>query len=125
MILTGEDWNPMEEVPRPNEMIQEELKMRKIKSLSVQQINSVTTGMNLKAKVEKHGKIKLELGKILSNVYDEKEFCNDGLMAAVNLAMTYCDDSIDDEMMSGGLKASYLMSGTQGSCLRRYQGNGI
>jgi hypothetical protein len=41
ILLASEVWNPMEEVLRSNMMSREDIKMRKIKLLSVQQVNSV------------------------------------------------------------------------------------
>ena len=34
ILITGEDWNPMEEVLRPSLLTKEEVEMRKIRSLS-------------------------------------------------------------------------------------------
>ena len=89
IILTAEDWNPMEEVLRYNMMSREDIEMRNIKSLSVQQVNSVN-GTNEKAVAARYGETEVQLGKI-SDVYNEHEFCN-RLISAVNIATTYRDD---------------------------------
>jgi hypothetical protein len=78
----------MEEVLRPDMMIQEDIEMRNITSLSVQQVNSVN-GMNEKAVVARHCETKIQLGKI-SNVYNEHEFCN-RLISAINIVTAYHD----------------------------------
>ena len=64
----------MEEVLRPNVLSQEDIEMRNLKSLSLQQINSVI-GTVQKAEIKLHGKIEKQLG-IISQVYNEHEFCN-------------------------------------------------
>ena len=70
-------------------MSREDIKMRNIKSLSVQQVNSVNS-TNEKAVVARHGETKVQLGKIL-DVYNKHEFCN-WLISAVNIVTTYRDD---------------------------------
>ena len=89
ILITGEDWNPMEEVLRPNVSSCEDIEMRNLRSLSSRQINSVI-GAVQKAEVELHGEIKKQLGDI-SQVYNEREFCNQ-LISAVNIATPYHDD---------------------------------
>jgi hypothetical protein len=89
ILITGEDWNPTEEVLRPNVSSQEDIEMRHLKSLSSRQINSVA-GTVQKAEIELHGEIERQLGDI-SQVYNEREFCN-RLISAVNIATPYRDD---------------------------------
>ena len=89
ILITGEDWNPMEEVLRPNVSSREDIEMRNLRSLSSRQINSVI-GAVQKAEVELHGEIEKQLGDI-SQVYNEREFCN-RLISAVNIATPYRDD---------------------------------
>jgi hypothetical protein len=79
VLLTGEEWNPSEEVLRPSRLTKEDAGMRSIKSLMMQQVDGKI-----------HGETDAELGKI-SRVYDEKEF-HDGLVSAVQIAMTYQED---------------------------------
>jgi hypothetical protein len=69
VLLTGEDWNPLEEVLRPNLSTREEKEMRTIKSLMPRQVNSA----NMKSEANIHGEMDMSLGKI-SRVYDEQEF---------------------------------------------------
>jgi hypothetical protein len=79
VLLTGEEWNPSEEVLRPSRLIKEDAEMRNIKSLMTWQVDS-----------KAHGETDAELGKI-SCVYNEKEF-RDGLISAVQIATTYRED---------------------------------
>jgi hypothetical protein len=76
VLLTGEEWNPSEEVLRPSRLTKEDAEMRSIKSLMTWQVDGKT-----------HGETDAELGKI-SRVYYEKEF-RDGLVSAVQVATTY------------------------------------
>ena len=89
ILITGEDWNLMEEVLRPNVSSQEDIEMRHLKSLSSWQINSVV-GTVQKAEIELHGEIERQLGDI-SQVYNERKFCN-RLISAINIATSYHDD---------------------------------
>ena len=41
ILIMGEDWNPMEEVLRPNVLSQEDIEMRNLKTLSSRQVNSM------------------------------------------------------------------------------------
>jgi hypothetical protein len=86
VLLTGEDWNPLEEVLRPNLSTREEKEMRTIKSLTTRQVNSA----NMKSEVNIHGETDMSLGKI-SQVYDEQEF-KDGLISAVHIVTSYHED---------------------------------
>jgi hypothetical protein len=79
VLLTGEEWNPSEEVLRPSRLTKEDAEMRSIKSLMTRQVNGKI-----------HGETDAELGKI-SRVYDKKEF-RDGLVSVVQIAMTYQED---------------------------------
>jgi hypothetical protein len=78
VLLTGEDWNPLEEVLRPILLTREEKEMRTIKSLITRQVNSA----NMKSEVNIHGETDMSLGKI-SRVYDEQEF-RDGLIGSAH-----------------------------------------
>ena len=89
ILITGEDWNPMEEVLRPSVSSREDIEMRNLKSLSSWQINSVI-GTVQKAEIKSHGEIEKQLGDI-SQAYNEREFCN-RLILAINIATTYCND---------------------------------
>jgi hypothetical protein len=62
VLLTGDEWNPSEEVLMPSCLTKEDAEMQSIKSLMPQQVNGKT-----------HGETDAELGKI-SCVYNEKEF---------------------------------------------------
>jgi hypothetical protein len=53
VLLTGEEWNPSEEVLRPSCLTKEDTKMRSIKSLMTRQVDGKT-----------HGETDAELGKI-------------------------------------------------------------
>jgi hypothetical protein len=86
VLLTGEDWNPLEEVLRPNLSTREEKEMRTIKSLMTRQVNST----NVRCETNIRGKTDISLGKI-SRVYDEQEF-RDGLISAVHIATLYHED---------------------------------
>ena len=93
ITLTGEEWNPAEEVLRPGRRSREDIEMRTIRSLTSgmtrRQIN-YTVSKEAKAETERYGETEIELGKI-SNVYNTKDFC-DCLVSAVNIATTYRDD---------------------------------
>ena len=89
ILLTGEDWNPSEEVLRPSTLTREEKEMRSIKSLMTRQIN----GTNVKNKAKIHGEMDTSLGKI-SQVYNEQEF-RDGLIAAVQVATSYRESKMN------------------------------
>jgi transcriptional accessory protein Tex/SPT6 len=39
VLLTGEEWNPSEEVLRPSRLMKEDAEMRNIKSLMMRQVN--------------------------------------------------------------------------------------
>lgn len=89
ILLMGKDWNPTEEVLRPSHLSKGDIKMRTIRLLSTQQINTVC-GTNVKTGIERHGEVKAELTKI-SGVYNEREFYSQ-LISAVNIATTYQED---------------------------------
>jgi hypothetical protein len=89
ILITGEDWSPMEEVLWPSLLTKEEVKMRKIRSLSMQHTCTIHES-SARTEIQRHGEVETELMKI-SGVYNEKEFCN-RLMSAVNIATTYHDD---------------------------------
>mgnify|MGYP003502375870 FL=1 len=89
ILLTGEDWNPLEEVLRPSLSTREDFEMRTIKSLSTRQAN-IASRTNARTEVEKHGEIEATLAKI-SRVYSEEGF-RSGLISAVHIATTYRED---------------------------------
>jgi hypothetical protein len=93
ILITGEQWNPLEETLCPERHSRESIEMRTIKSLTSgmtrRQIRSVTEN-EARTQIERYGETDIELGKI-SCVYDTKDFC-DHLIAAVNIATTYRDD---------------------------------
>jgi Reverse transcriptase (RNA-dependent DNA polymerase) len=99
ILLTGEDWNPTEEVLRPGFPSREDNEMRTIRSLTVCN-TSVKTG------IETHGEIEAALMRI-SGAYGEKEFCN-RLISAVNIATTYREDidQREDERKASGVITS-------------------
>jgi hypothetical protein len=78
ITLTGEEWNPAEEVLRPGRRSREDIEMRTIRSLTSgmtrRQIN-YTVSKEAKAETERYGETEIELGKI-SNVYNTKDFCD-------------------------------------------------
>jgi hypothetical protein len=86
VLLTGEDWNPLEEILRPSFSTREEKEMRNIKSLTIRQVSET----NVKMEVKIHGEMEASLGKI-SRVYSEQEF-RDGLISAVQVATSYRED---------------------------------
>jgi Reverse transcriptase (RNA-dependent DNA polymerase) len=93
ILLTGEQWNPMEEVLRPWES-RENKEMRTIKSLTSgmtrRQINAARKEENTKVQFEQYGEVEMQLGQI-SNTHIAKDFCNH-LISAVNIATTYRED---------------------------------
>jgi hypothetical protein len=93
ILLTGDKWNPTEEVLRPERQSCENVEMRTIRSLMSgmmrQQIRSVTKE-EAKVRTEWHVEMDIELGKILG-VYNPREFC-ECLISAVNIVTTYRDD---------------------------------
>jgi hypothetical protein len=98
IFITGEDWNPNEEVINPDKWSREQIEMRTILSL--------TSGMSRKqvmalhrshtnAQIEHDGEVERELGKI-SPVYNARTFCERAL-AAVKIATVYRDD-VDEQV---------------------------
>ena len=67
ILITGEDWDPMEEVLRPNVLSREDIEMRHLKLLSTWQINTVV-GTAQKAEIELHGEIERTTGRHISSV---------------------------------------------------------
>jgi hypothetical protein len=101
VLLTGEDWNPLEEVLRPSFSTREEKEMRNIKSLTIRQVSET----NVKMEVKIHGEMEASLGKI-SRVYSEQEF-RDGLISAVQVATSYREDV---DKMEYGRKACAVIT---------------
>jgi hypothetical protein len=91
--MTSEQWNPTEEVLRPEKRSWESAEMRTVRALTSgmtrQDIDSVTKEEG-QAQAERYGETEIELGNI-SNVFNTKDVY-DHLISAVNVAMTYRDD---------------------------------
>jgi hypothetical protein len=93
ILLTGEEWDPTQELLFPAKQSRESIEIRNIRSLTSEmthwQIRSVA---NARATVqaERYGDTDIELGKI-SCVYDSRKFC-ECLISTVNIATTYRDD---------------------------------
>jgi hypothetical protein len=85
ILITGKQWNPVEEILCPERQSRESVKMHTIRSLTSgmtrRQIRSVTKD-ETRAQIEHHREMGMKLGKF-SCVYDMKEFC-DCLLSAVN-----------------------------------------
>jgi hypothetical protein len=88
ILLTGETWNPSDEVMRHGNRSKEFMEMRTIRSLtsgvSKRAIHSMTTHL------EHQGETDITLGQI-SEVYDTRNFC-ERLISTVNIAMAYRKD---------------------------------
>jgi hypothetical protein len=93
ILITGKQWNPLEETLRPKRQSRESIEMHTIKSLTSgmtrRQICSVTEN-EARTQIERYGETNIELGKI-SCMYDTKDIC-DHLISAVNIATVYRDD---------------------------------
>ena len=93
VYISGDQWNPSNDTIFPECKTQEQAKMWTIWSLTSgmvkQEVWALMTGQ-MNAQTEEYGKVKHELGKILS-VYNIKMFCN-CLIASVRIATTYQDD---------------------------------
>ena len=94
ILITGDKWNPSEEILCPERQSRKSIEMRTIKSLTSgmtrRQIRSVTMENEARTQIERYGETDIELGKITC-VYDMKDFC-DHLISAVIIATMYCDD---------------------------------
>jgi hypothetical protein len=90
ILMTGDTWNPSEEVLRPGKKNRESIEMRTIQSLTSgmtkRQIQSVIRE-EATTHSEKNGEVEVQLGNI-SCVYNPREFC-ERLISAVNIATTY------------------------------------
>jgi hypothetical protein len=93
ILITGDTWNPSNEVLYPGKQSCKDIEMRNIRSLTSgmtrQQIHSIMSD-ETKVQVEQYGETDIKLGKI-SCIYNPKEFC-ERLVSAVNIATTYRDD---------------------------------
>ena len=93
LLLTGEQWDPTQEILCPGRLSREDIEMRTIRSLTSGlpkcQVMSIRKEQST-ARIVHYGEVENELGKI-SPVYDPRSFC-DRLISAVNIATTYRED---------------------------------
>jgi NhaP-type Na+/H+ and K+/H+ antiporter len=87
ILLTGEDWNPTQEILRPVKQNRETMEMRAIHLTTRQRVNAVAID---EAQVEPHGETKIQLSQILC-VYNPRDFSK-RLVASVNIATAYHAD---------------------------------
>ena len=83
MLLTGEEWDPSQDLLFPEKQSRESIEMRNIRSLTSEVTHRVT------AQAEQY-EDDILLSKI-SCVYDSREFCA-RLISSVNIATTYRND---------------------------------
>jgi hypothetical protein len=93
ILLTGDQWDPLDESMYPEQKSREYMEMRTIQLLTSgmtrRKIMSLKRNKE-KARIEEYGEVKHELCKI-SYVYSIKNFC-ECLIGAVNIATTYHAD---------------------------------
>jgi hypothetical protein len=87
ILLTGEDWNPTQEILRPGKQSREAMEMRAIHSTMSRRVNAVVVD---DAPVAPHGETDIQLGQI-SCVFNPRDFC-ERLVASVNIATAYRED---------------------------------
>jgi hypothetical protein len=93
VLLTGDQWDPSDELMYPERKSHEYMEMRTIQSLTSRLTRHKIMSLKrneAKARIEEYGEVKHELGKI-SSMYSIKNFC-EHLIGAVNIAMTYRAD---------------------------------
>jgi hypothetical protein len=93
ILLTGDQWDPLDELMYPERKSREYMKMRTIQLLTSGMTRCKIMSLKrneAKAQTEEYGEVEHELGKI-SSMYSIKNVC-ECLIGAVNIAMTYCAD---------------------------------
>jgi hypothetical protein len=93
ILLTGDQWDPLDKSMYPEQKSREYMEMRTIQSLTSRMTRRMIMSLKrneAKARIEEYGEVEHELGKI-SSVYSIKNFC-ECLIGAVNIATTYRAD---------------------------------
>jgi hypothetical protein len=93
ILLTGDQWDPLDELMYPEQKSHEYMEMRTIQSLTSGMTRRKIMSLKrneAKAQIEEYGEVKHELHKI-SSVYSIKNF-RECLIGAVNIATTYRAD---------------------------------
>jgi hypothetical protein len=87
ILLTGEDWNPTQEILRPGKHSRKAMEMRAIHSTTRRRVNAVAID---EAPVTLRGETEIQLGQI-SCIYNPKDL-SEHLVATVNVATAYRAD---------------------------------
>jgi hypothetical protein len=93
ILLTGDQWDPLDELMCPEQKSREYMEMRTIQLLTSRMTRRKIMSLKrnkAKARIEEYGEVEHELGKI-SSMYSIKNFC-ECLIGAVNIATTYRAD---------------------------------